>query len=110
MKLKQRIATNLQSLRKAHGLSQAELADRLKVNKQTVWRLETGLADFRSDLLESIAKIFGIEPDLLLVPRMEASQPERLALSRLADVEKCLKMAQRTIAEYRRSMAPDKSS
>jgi putative transcriptional regulator len=48
----------LKELRSSRGWSQADLADRLKVSRQTVNAIETGRYDPSLPLAFSIAKIF----------------------------------------------------
>ncbi|MFC6591505.1 helix-turn-helix transcriptional regulator [Deinococcus lacus] len=47
-------------LRAEHGLTQAELADRLDVSRQTVNALETGKYDPSLPLAFKLARLFGL--------------------------------------------------
>ena len=57
---------NIKLLRKARGLSQEELAFKLKVVRQTVSKWERGLCYPDMELLPAIADLFGTTTDLLL--------------------------------------------
>lgn len=65
---------HLKSLRAAHGWSQADLATRLGVSRQTVNALEVGKYDPSLPLAFAIARLFGqpieaiFEPNLSAVP------------------------------------------
>lgn len=48
-------------LRAEHGLTQAELADRLDVSRQTVNALETGKYDPSLPLAFRLARLFGLK-------------------------------------------------
>lgn len=60
----------LASARRARGLSQAELAQRLNVSHANVSRIERG-ADLKVSTLIDVARELGLEP--LLVPREHLS-------------------------------------
>jgi transcriptional regulator with XRE-family HTH domain len=61
--------TPLRTIRKAHGLSLAEVAEKSGVAKSTLSRLERGLHRPRADTLAKIAKALGLsELDDLLKP------------------------------------------
>jgi putative transcriptional regulator len=51
----------LKQLRAERGLTQADLADRLSVSRQTVIAIETGRYDPSLPLAFSIAKVFGLK-------------------------------------------------
>ncbi len=62
------VGRNLRRLRKIHGLSQEELADRSGVSRPTIAALETGQrASARSATIELLAKAFGEPPGSLLL-------------------------------------------
>jgi len=50
----------LRRLRSEHGWSQAELAERLKVSRQTINSIETGKHDPSLPLAFAIARLFGL--------------------------------------------------
>lgn len=56
----------LQKLREAKSLSQAQLAERAKVNVQTIWRLENGQQhDTRPSTITKLARALNVEPAVL---------------------------------------------
>ena len=66
---------NLQALRKAKGLSQEELAERLHVVRQTVSKWEKGLSVPDADLLIRLADVLDTTVSTLLG---ETVEPEEL--------------------------------
>lgn len=79
---------NLRSIRKAKGLSQAQLAEMAEVNQATISKIENGTANFTSEMVSKIAsalnvseaELFGL-PELQLrvlqaINRMDPSQRE----------------------------------
>ena len=60
------IANRLADLRKQHGLSQEELADKLGVSRQAVSKWECGESSPDTDNLIALAKIYGMSLDELL--------------------------------------------
>lgn len=61
------LATDLEALRKAAGLTQGQLADRAGLNRMTVQRLESGALDPRVSTLMEMSRALGME--LMLVPQ-----------------------------------------
>lgn len=53
---------NVARLRKDHGLSQEELADKIGLNKQTISNIERGVRYPTFETLEKIAKVFKATP------------------------------------------------
>ena len=60
MKLRRTVARNLRRLRRKHGLSQEELADRAGLNRNYVGMIEREENAPTVDALEQIAKALGI--------------------------------------------------
>ena len=60
------IADRIQSLRKAKGMSQEELADKVGVSRQAVSKWESGASDPSTTNLMALAKLFGVEAEDLL--------------------------------------------
>ena len=60
-------------LRKAAGLSQEAIADKLNVTRQTVSRWEQGIAVPSADNLKALAAFYGVSVDYLL--SFDAEQP-----------------------------------
>lgn len=57
---------NLTDLRREHGLSQKELAERLRVSRQAVSRWEQGTAVPSIDNLKLLSELYGVSMDELL--------------------------------------------
>lgn len=73
---------DLRSLREAAGWSQAVLADRLDVSRQTVNALETGRYDPSLPLAFRIARLFDTRIESVFHPDLDgtgAGRPDRLA-------------------------------
>ena len=58
----------VRELRSANGWSQAELAERLDVSRQTVNAIETGKYDPSLPLAFSIARLFDLSIEAIFVP------------------------------------------
>ena len=56
-------------LRKACGLTQMEVADRLQVDQTTVSKWENGEALPRADMLFCIARVYGVKVDDIALTR-----------------------------------------
>ena len=57
---------NLRHYRERAGLTQAELAEKLCVDKAIIVRAETGVKDLPGNVYAEIARIFGVTTDALL--------------------------------------------
>ena len=66
----------LRELRAARRWSQADLADRLDVSRQTVNAIETGRYDPSLPLAFKIAEVFGGRIESLFFPTDGSAQPE----------------------------------
>ena len=76
------LSENLQALRKAKGLSQVELAERIHVVRQTVSKWEKGLSVPDADLLIRLAEVLGTTVSALLGDAVEPEEtPEIRQLS-----------------------------
>lgn len=61
------IGKRIKELREKHGMSQVDLADKISVSKQTLYKYENGIiTNIPSDKIESIAKVFNISPSYLM--------------------------------------------
>jgi len=69
MKLRDRVALNIQDLRRARGLSQEELALRAGVNRGYMGKLENSKYAVSVDILEKIARALSVDPSALVAPR-----------------------------------------
>lgn len=68
--------SKLRSLRKAAGLTQAELAEHLNVSRQAISRWESGIATPERDNIIALSQFFAISTDdLLLHPSTEPAKP-----------------------------------
>ena len=57
----------IKALRKAAGLSQEELADKLGTTKQTIYKYEAGIVtNIPSDKIELMSQIFGVSPAVIM--------------------------------------------
>ncbi|MBO9443896.1 helix-turn-helix transcriptional regulator [Phaeobacter italicus] len=70
MKLRDRVALNIQDLRRARGLSQEELALRAGVNRGYMGKLENAKYAASLDMLEKIATALAIDASVLVAPRL----------------------------------------
>lgn len=76
------IATNLRLLRKRAGWSQAELAERVGMNRGNIASYESGSAEPNICKLLRFSNLFSITPRD--ITRRDLSQPEELALAEAA--------------------------
>lgn len=60
------LATNLSTLRKKHGLTQMELAEKLSVSRQAISRWEVGAAVPSTDNLKILSHLYGVSVDDIL--------------------------------------------
>lgn len=71
------ISEKILTLRKKEGYSQEDLAEKLDVSRQAVYKWETGAASPEVDKIKMIAKLFDVSFDYLLNDEME--EPEQPA-------------------------------
>lgn len=69
MNLRDRVALNIQELRRARGLSQEELAHRADVSRGYMGKVENARFAASLDLLERIAKALNVDPEELFTKR-----------------------------------------
>ncbi|WP_341236176.1 helix-turn-helix transcriptional regulator [uncultured Sulfitobacter sp.] len=69
MNLRDRVALNIQDLRRARSLSQEALALRANVSRGHMGRLENAKFAASLDLLERIAFALNVDPELLFASR-----------------------------------------
>ncbi len=69
MTLRNRVALNIQDLRRTRGLSQEELALRAGVNRGYLGKLENAKYAASLDMLEKIASALSVDPSELIAPR-----------------------------------------
>lgn len=73
MKISEKILT----LRKKEGLSQEELANKLDVSRQTVYKWESDLATPEIEKIKNIAKMFNVSFDYLMDDDIESYEKEK---------------------------------
>lgn len=71
------LGETLQAFRKAHGLSQQEVADYLGVEVETVGRWERGTREPKAYELRRLMDRFGADPDWLLSPTDSTIERDR---------------------------------
>ena len=69
MNLRDRVALNIQDLRRARGLSQEELAHRAEVSRGHMGKVENAKFAASLDLLERIARTLDVDPEVLFAKR-----------------------------------------
>lgn len=74
------LATNLATLRKKHGLTQMDLAEKLNVSRQAISRWEVGAAVPSTDNLKTLSDLYGVSVDDILKGET-ASVPQSSDLS-----------------------------
>ena len=62
------LSEKIQALRKEHGLTQEQLAEKLFVSRTAVSKWETGRGTPSIESLQTIAKLFSVSLDELLSP------------------------------------------
>lgn len=77
---KMSLATNLATLRKKHGLTQMDLAEKLNVSRQAISRWEVGAAVPSTDNLKTLSDLYGVSVDDILKGEA-ASVPQSSDLS-----------------------------
>ena len=71
------IGSFIAALRKANGLTQKELAEKLNVSRHTISKWETNVVIPDADNIVSICKLFNITTDELLDYKVESVQKKR---------------------------------
>ena len=67
---------NLQTLRKAKGISQEQLAERLDVSRQAVSKWESGGGYPETDKIIALCEFFGCSMDELMLGKISVSKPD----------------------------------
>ena len=97
---------NLQTLRKAKGLSQEELAEKLHVVRQTVSKWEKGISVPDADLLIRLAQVLDTSVSALLgtsAEPVETSEIQQLS-QRLAELNRQLAQQKERSRRWRRTV------
>jgi len=77
MDLRQVFATNLRHHRHAKGLSQEALADRAKINRTYLSKLETGATWAGLEIIGKLARVLKVDPAELLKAPMRVTKGAR---------------------------------
>lgn len=75
------IANNIAKLRKQAGLTQAQVAEKISVEKETVSRLESGKIALTVERLQQLSVIFGCSVNDLLTAPTEGLQAQAQSLA-----------------------------
>ncbi len=94
--MKQSIGEFLATLRKAHGYTQQEVADRLSVSNRTVSAWERGAVLPDILLLPALAELYGVTADEILAGERSAEAASRPALSEKSET----KLLKRKLAKF----------
>lgn len=86
---------NLKTLRKTKGLSQEELAIRLKVVRQTISKWEKGLSVPDADILIRIAEIFEVSVSELLGSKLDNEKDINIVAEQLSRINEQLAIKNR---------------
>lgn len=70
------IGLRIAVLRRAAGMSQAQLAQKLQISASAVGMYEQGRREPSAEILVELAKIFGVSTDYLLTGKQESGQKE----------------------------------
>ncbi len=83
-KVKNNIAQNLKTLRKARGITQQQLAKEFNYSNKAVSRWEKAEALPSVDVLESLCEYYGVSFEWLIKEQNEAPKPERQTFNKIA--------------------------
>ena len=93
------LGSRIAILRREHKLSQAELAQLLKISPSAVGMYEQGRREPSGQLLVEISRIFGVSTDYLLTGQVqnaaESETLEKLLLSRISAAEQRLNIREK---------------
>lgn len=74
------LSENIRAIRESKGLSQEELATKLRVVRQTVSKWERGRSVPDADLLIALAEALGVSVGTLLGETVQAPEPDELSV------------------------------
>jgi len=69
MKLREIFGSNLRRIRQERGLSQEALAADAEIDRTYVSALERGVYSASLDMIEKLAAVLSVEPNVLLLPQ-----------------------------------------
>lgn len=81
----------LKELRKEHGYTQAEVAERIGFTRSAYTNMEIGIREITVDTLDKLASLYGVTTDYLLGREKAPSTPEgegRLPNDELTELER----------------------
>ena len=81
MELREIFGRNLRRIRQEHGLSQEALAAEAGIDRTYVSALERGVYSASLDMIEKLAAVLSVEPNVLLLPRQEGAAPKKRTTS-----------------------------
>ena len=61
VRFRELVAKNVRRLRRRHGWTQRQLAERLQCHKQTVWAIEAGRQGISDRLMDDLARTFDVD-------------------------------------------------
>lgn len=75
------LSERVKELRENAGLTQEELADRMGVQRNTVWRWENNRATMKADMLQHLAAVLNVDSEQLMMKSNNVDTPEKDKLS-----------------------------
>ena len=84
------LGPRIAALRHTRNMSQAELAQRLKISPSTVGMYEQGRREPALNLLVQMAEVFGVTTDYLLTGKQEDEEISKLLAQRVSAADKRL--------------------
>ena len=72
------VAENIKHLRKLHGWTQGEFADKISIKRSLVGAYEEGRADPRLNNLQNMSKVFGVSVDSMISRDLTAKTLEQI--------------------------------
>lgn len=90
------ISENLTRFRKAAGLTQEQLAEKLFVTRQAVSKWERGESQPDLDTVAALAELYGVTVDELLTSKTDV--PEKVAVSDLPDTNELKRVQRKKLA------------
>ncbi|MCB1333155.1 MAG: helix-turn-helix transcriptional regulator [Roseivivax sp.] len=68
MRLRERVGSNIQAIRRSKGISQEQLALVAEVDRRYMGKVENAENSVSLDVLEKIAKALDVDPSVLVAP------------------------------------------
>ena len=69
MRLRERVGSNIQAIRRSKGISQEQLALMAEVDRRYLGKVENAENSVSLDVLEKIARALDVDPSALVAPR-----------------------------------------